>query len=114
MGTEAAAKNSLARGWRTCARAMFEPEQQDLIEALEEVDKMDALLSRVWITTPRLLHGSTRPYGPWSARRSGAGGRRASASRTRSRCRMERRLKTTQLVAAAVKIAQEYPSSVHL
>jgi uncharacterized protein (DUF849 family) len=58
MGTEAAAKNFTRAGVANiCIRAMFEPEHQNLQEALEVVDAMEALLTRVWITTPRLLHG---------------------------------------------------------
>lgn len=58
LGSELAAKNFTRAGVANiCDRAMFEPEQQNLAEALEVVDKMDAMLSRVWIETPRLLHG---------------------------------------------------------
>lgn len=58
MGTEAAAKLFTQAGFANlCVRAMFEPEGQNLQEALEVVDKMDAQLTRVWIETPRMLHG---------------------------------------------------------
>jgi uncharacterized protein (DUF849 family) len=58
LGSEVAAKNFTRAGVANiCVRAMFEPETQNLQEALDVVDKMDALLSRVWITTPRLIHG---------------------------------------------------------
>jgi uncharacterized protein (DUF849 family) len=58
MGNEAAAKLFTQAGFANlCVRAMFEPEHQNLKEALEVVDKMDAALTRVWIETPRLLHG---------------------------------------------------------
>jgi uncharacterized protein (DUF849 family) len=58
MGTEAAAKQFTRAGLANqCVRAMLEPEHQDLKEALAEVDKMEATLARVWITTSRLVHG---------------------------------------------------------
>jgi uncharacterized protein (DUF849 family) len=65
LGTEQAAKNFTRAGVANiCDRAMFEPEHENLAEALEVVEKMDALLSRVWIETPRLLHGHNATVWP--------------------------------------------------
>jgi uncharacterized protein (DUF849 family) len=65
LGTEQAAKNFTRAGVANiCDRAMFEPEHENLAEALEVVEKMDALLTRVWIETPRLLHGHNATVWP--------------------------------------------------
>ncbi|MGA8037563.1 MAG: 3-keto-5-aminohexanoate cleavage protein [Candidatus Acidiferrales bacterium] len=109
MGTEAAAKQFTRAGLANqCVRAMFEPEHPDLKEALAEVDKMDATLARVWITTPRLLHGHNTTVWPMV--------RAAKTRGWQTRIGLEDTLllpdgsparDNAALVAAAKKIAQE-------
>ncbi|HEU5014813.1 MAG TPA: 3-keto-5-aminohexanoate cleavage protein [Roseiflexaceae bacterium] len=41
----------------TCVRLMFEPDEQHVAEALENVRAMETLLDAAHVQTPRLLHG---------------------------------------------------------
>ena len=43
-----------------CLRVMFEPEQQDLHAALDAVERVEKVLDRAGVKTPRLLHGLDR------------------------------------------------------
>jgi uncharacterized protein (DUF849 family) len=43
-----------------CLRVMLEPEQQDLQVALDSVERLEKMLDRAGVRTPRLIHGLNR------------------------------------------------------
>jgi uncharacterized protein (DUF849 family) len=109
MGTEEAAKNFTRAGLANqCIRAMFEPEHDNLDEALAVVEKMDAMLTRLYIESPRMLHGHNATVWPMI--------REAKKRGWQTRIGLEDTVllpdgkpakDNADLVAAAVKIAKE-------